>query len=490
MKTVPEIRIHKANEIPPDPQGDYVVYWMIANRRLTWNYSLERAVDWAVTFDRPLVILEALRVGYPWASDRFHRFIMEGMACNKARAEKYPVLYYPYLEPSPNEGRGLLQALSRKACIVVTDDFPAFFLPRMVASAALKIGVALETIDSNGLLPMAATNRIFPTAYIFRRFLQKELPRHLQETPRPDPLRGAKLKVLKALPSNITGQWPMASDRMTAARSEVLSAFPIDHTVAPAPIHGGSAQAQKLLDRFLRERLDDYPENRNHPDLEGPSGLSPYLHFGHVGAHLVLDRIAKTAQWTPDRVSSKATGGRSGWWGMGVAAEAFLDQLVTWREIGFNMCRLSEDYDRFESLPDWALTTLKRHEKDRRRYLYSLVELERARTHDPLWNAAQTQLLREGRIHNYLRMLWGKKILEWTPTPRAALDVLIELNNKYALDGRDPNSYSGIFWILGRYDRAWGPERPFFGKVRYMSSENTARKLRVSDYIRKYSPLR
>ena len=171
---------------------------------------------------------------------------------------------------------------------------------------------------------------------------------------------------------------------------------------------------------------------------------------------------------------------------MSEAAEAFLDELVTWREIGFNMCWQGEDYERYESLPDWAIKTLAVHAKDRRRYLYSLGDFEAAATHDPLWNAAQTQLLIEGRIHNYLRMVWGKKILEWTPSPREALEVMIELNNKYALDGRDPNSYTGILWCLGRYDRAWGPERPIFGKVRYMSSENTMRKVRVNEYMEKY----
>ena len=148
---------------------------------------------------------------------------------------------------------------------------------------------------------------------------------------------------------------------------------------------------------------------------------------------------------------------------------------------------MRKDYDEFESLPAWALKTLERHARDERSHVYTVKNFERAKTHDPLWNAAQTQLLREGRIHNYLRMLWGKKIIEWTGTAEKALEIMVELNNKYALDGRDPNSYSGIFWCLGRYDRPWGPERPVFGTVRYMSSENTARKFNVRDYIRKYS---
>jgi deoxyribodipyrimidine photo-lyase len=159
---------------------------------------------------------------------------------------------------------------------------------------------------------------------------------------------------------------------------------------------------------------------------------------------------------------------------------------VTWRELGFNTCARRDDYDAFASLPDWARRTLERHEGDAREHAYTLEEFAAARTHDPLWNAAQTQLVREGRIHNYLRMLWGKKILEWSPTPREALAVMIELNNRFAVDGRDPNSYAGIFWCLGRYDRPW-PERPIFGTVRYMSSENTARKHRVREYVQRFS---
>jgi deoxyribodipyrimidine photo-lyase len=168
-------------------------------------------------------------------------------------------------------------------------------------------------------------------------------------------------------------------------------------------------------------------------------------------------------------------------------AEAFLDQCITWRELGFHFCHYRRDHDRYESLPGWAQKTLARHAGDTREYLYSLEQFDAAATHDSLWNAAQNQLRREGRLHNYLRMLWGKKILEWSSEPREALEIMIELNNRYALDGRDPNSYSGIFWVLGRHDRAWGPERPVFGTVRYMSSKNTARKVPVKQYLEKYS---
>ena len=266
-----------------------------------------------------------------------------------------------------------------------------------------------------------------------------------------------------------------------------LDSLPIDHQVAVAPIAGGSKVANTVLRSFLTQRLSGYIEDRNEPGKAATSGLSPYLHFGHISAHEVFDRIVKSEEWTPQHLATKANGSREGWWGCSPSAEALLDQVVTWRELGYNFASHRDDYDRYESLPEWAQKTLSKHSMDRREHLYSLEEFENSRTHDPLWNAAQRQLVREGGIHNYLRMLWGKKILEWVDTPEEALAVMIELNNKYGLDGRNPNSYSGIFWILGRYDRAWGPERKVFGTVRYMSSSNTARKHNVKSYLMKYS---
>jgi deoxyribodipyrimidine photo-lyase len=191
-------------------------------------------------------------------------------------------------------------------------------------------------------------------------------------------------------------------------------------------------------------------------------------------------------QWHPGKLL-KPNGKMNGFWGVSEQAEAFLDQLCTWREIGFNMCWREPNYDRFDTLPDWAKQSMQEHEGDPREHLYTLEQLDASETGDPIWNASQRQLVREGRIHNYLRMLWGKKIFQWSATPRLALETMIELNNKYALDGRDPNSYSGIFWVLGRYDRAWGPERPVFGKLRYMTSENTAKKHSLREYLERYA---
>lgn len=484
--SVPESRILVASDAEVQADGDYVLYWMVANRRAEWNFSLQRAVEWSKELDKPLIVFEALRAGYPWASDRLHYFVIQGMADNATHFSRKRLLYYPYLEPKPGDGKGLLGELANKACVVVSDDYPCFFLPRMQEAAKKQIPTRFELVDSNGLLPMRVADKVFLRAYDFRRFLQRELRPYLDEMPEPDPLVDEKIPKLDELPSDITKRWPVADVEKLAEDPESMRDFPIDHDVKVTSTSGGMKAARKQLRDFIDAKLENY-ESRNQPEEEAASGLSPYLHFGHISAHQVFAETVTSDNWTPSKLAKKATGSSSGWWGTSEPVESFLDELITWRELGFNMVWQQEDYDQYESLPDWAQETLAEHENDDREHVYSLKEFEAAETHDDLWNAAQRELVREGRIHNYLRMLWGKKILEWTESPRDALEIMLELNNKYALDGRDPNSYSGIFWILGRYDRAWGPERPVFGKIRFMSSENTARKVRVKDYIAKHS---
>ena len=494
MSTVPKVRITPLNTAPIRPEGEYVLYWMIANRRTTWNFSLDRAVEHAEELGKPLLIFEALRCGYRWASDRLHGFVIQGMVDNARRLGPTPVAYYPYVEPFHGAGQGLLAALADRACAVVTDDFPSFFLPRMVHAVADRLAVRFEMVDSNGLYPMRATDRVFKRAVDFRRHLQKTLAPHLPELPRADPLADASLPALDGLPLAVVDRWPTLDPQVVSgdsnALARLLDELPIDHDVHTVEARGGSVAAQGLLDRFLAQRLGRYEEGRMDLEQTSTSGFSPYLHFGHLSAHQIFHGVTESEDWQPGLLLGRdARGARRGWWGMDDAAEGFLDQLVTWRELGHNMSAHRQDLDTYASLPDWARATLAEHADDPRPHVYSLEEFETAHTHDEIWNAAQRELVVEGRMHNYLRMLWGKKILEWSATPAEALDTMIELNNKYALDGRNPNSYSGIFWCLGRYDRAWGPERPIFGKVRYMSSDSTRRKINLKGYLARYGPL-
>ncbi|MEZ6187569.1 MAG: deoxyribodipyrimidine photolyase [Planctomycetota bacterium] len=486
---VPALRVRALNERAVRPDGDYVLLWMTSARRATYNYALDRALEWCWELNKPLVVFEALRAGYRWASDRLHGFVIEGMRHNARAFDRERVTYYPYLEPEPGAGKGLLQALGKHACVAVVDEFPCFFLPRMHEAAAAQLGVLLESVDTNGLVPLRAPGKVFARAFDFRRWLQKHLPEHLEHAPKAAPFQGANFPAAAPIPDAILKRWAPAWPQGEPDTPLDLGAFPIDHDVAV--VHetpGGSEAAAARLEAWLARGLPRYHQDRNQPEEQVASGLSPYLHFGHLSAHAVFAALVEREGWSPDALEPGGKGQREGWWRMSPEAEGFLDELITWRELGYNMTSQREDYADYGSLPDWARQTLEEHARDPRDHVYTLEEFERGETQDSLWNAAQTQLRREGVIHNYLRMLWGKKVFEWSKTPQAALEVLIELNNKYALDGRNPNSYSGIFWCLGRYDRAWGPERPVYGKIRYMSSDNTRRKVRVKDYVARYTP--
>lgn len=461
---------------------------MTAYRRIRFNFALQRAVELANQLRKPLVIFEAINCNYRWASDRFHQFMLDGMLDNATAIQSTNAMYLAYVETSVRQGSGLLHELASHASLVVADDFPCFFYPAMYHQIASKWPCAIELVDSNTIVPMRCTDRTFTVAHSYRRYMQKQVFQGMPDFPQEDPLKQLNVAKLESVPPKISSRWPIwtAKQALKKLPTISLSTLPIDHAVTATSERGGEVEAGKVLNRFVDHRLVDYSVARNEPEQAGSSCLSSYLHFGHISSHEIFGQIAKTTQWSQTRMD-KPNGKMNGFWNMGANAEAFMDQLMTWREIGFNMCWREPKFDRFESLPEWAQKTLGDHSADHRPITYELAQFEQARTHDPLWNAAQTQLIREGRIHNYLRMLWGKKILHWSKSPRDSLKIMIELNNKYALDGRDPNSYSGIFWVLGRYDRAWGPERPIFGKIRYMTSESTQNKYHVKQYIKKYS---
>lgn len=478
------MRIRPLNDHPLHPERTYVLYWMIAARRLQSNFALERAVSLARERRVPLVIFEPLRAGYRWANDRLHRFVIDGMVDHARALAGTPVTYLPYVEPKAGEGQGLLAALARHAVAVVTDDYPAFFLPHMVSAAARQVDTQFEAIDSNGLLPMRAAGREFVTAFSHRAYIHNHFREHLRLWPAA--LTFEDLPRLASLPKDLA-RWRFTPVADLDAPARLIASLPIDHSVATVEWRGGDAAARAALDRFIAGGLGRYADDRNEPALTGTSRLSPYLHFGHLSAHDVFSAVATAEGWRPGKLAAKGGGKREGWWGVSTHSEGYLDQLITWRELGFNMCVSRPDgYDRYASLPDWARATLDAHASDEREWTYSRDAFASAGTHDPLWNAAQRELTETGWMHNYLRMLWGKKILEWSTSPEAALDHMIDIMNRYALDGRDPNSYTGYCWTLGRYDRPWFPERPVFGTIRFMSSANTAKKLNVKPYLQRF----
>ncbi|MGB1656756.1 MAG: deoxyribodipyrimidine photolyase [Longimicrobiales bacterium] len=485
---IPESRLRILRDEAPRGDGDYVLYWMTAARRLSWNFALDRAIEWAVELGKPLVVFEPLRAGYRWASARHHQTVIEGMADQARRLAGSPITYVPFVEPEPGAGRGLLSALADHAACVITDESPTFFLPRLLEAGRRAVPCRMEAVDGIGLLPLYVPGRSFSAAYHFRRYLHKELPGHLGAKPSADPLAAVTLRPLDGLPGALLDRWPVACIETGSSGRVTLEGFaslPIDHAVSPVSWRGGETHAREQLQLFLASHLDRYAEDRNHPDLSVVSGLSPALHYGHISAHEIFHEIIAREGWTPARISPPHDGRRRGWWGMSEAAEGFIDQLVTWREVGHGYCHYEPEYRSYDSLPAWAIETLETHASDPRPWLYSREQFESASTHDEIWNAAQRQLVEEGVIHNYLRMLWGKKILEWSAHPREALDTMVELNNKYATDGRDPNSWSGIMWVMGRFDRGW-PERAVFGKVRSMSSDSTRRKVRLDRYLSRW----
>lgn len=487
MSSVPAARLRSLNRGDINSAGEYILYWMTSARRVKYNYGLQRAAEVARGLGRPLVVLEALRVAYPWASRRLHAFVIQGMADNLRAMGDSQAFYYPYLEPAPGAGKGLLASLAQKACTVIADEFPCFFFPRMLEAAAHQVAVRMEAVDSCGLLPMASTPHPFHRALDLRRFLQRNLAGHLEAFPQARPLSPGPPPTPR-LPASVFRRWPPVSAEELTRPAALLERLPIGQGVSTVSLLGGSGAASARLREFVSQRLAGYADQKRRPPEQVGSGLSPYLHFGHISPHEVFIRVAEHEGWAPHLLNPNARGARQGFWGMSAGAEAFLDQLITWRELNYIFCHHRPDYDRYQSLPAWAQATLEQHASDPRPYVYRAQELMSAATHDPVWNAAQRQLLTQGTVANYLRMLWGKKILEWSPDPRQALEVMIEMNNLLALDGRDPNSYGGIFWCLGRFDRPWGPERPIFGKVRYMSSANTLVKLKLNSYLERFGP--
>ncbi|RAH15952.1 MAG: deoxyribodipyrimidine photolyase [Methanobacteriota archaeon] len=496
-QTISNERINQLNNCKINSDGKYVLYCMISARRLKWNFGLKFAVEKAKQLNKPLVVIEPLNIDHKWASDRIHNFVINGMLDNRADFENTPITYFPFVETTKNQGKGILRKFSELSTMVVIDDFPTYFPKIVVDRIAPKLPVKTVAIDSNGLLPMKLVGKECSTAHSFRRFTHKNILPFIEDEvftsslPSMNGLRQLSQFeindiIMKTEYKMTPLEWLWRASQPDDIGINALSSIDIDHEVFPVKsIRGGSKNAYERMKIFLDTKLEKYSEDRNKPSLKATSGMSPWLHFGHISTHEIVHNILKKEKWDPGLVNESRIGSRSGWWGMSESAEGFLDQLITWRELGFNFAYFRDDHTNWTSLPQWAQNSLEEHSNDYKEETYSFEELESAQTSDPVWNAAQNQLVREGIIQNYLRMLWGKKILQWSPDAKTAMDWMIKLNDRWALDGRDPNSYTGIFWVLGRHDRAWF-ERPIFGKIRYMTSNSTKKKYNLDEYLKIY----
>jgi deoxyribodipyrimidine photo-lyase len=461
-----DLRIHAGQEPGPRAGGDLVLYWMQATHRARHNFALDFAVEQANALRLPLLVYHGLRHDYPWASDRLHTFILESARDLYREFEERGIRYAFYLERSGEEvearraaGRpSPLVALARRAAIVVTDYFPTFIVPRQTRALRAIVETPVIAVDSSTVVPVRYHEREYPTAAGFRPRLMKALPDFLHVSLGPDPVVRRAIEVDFDEPLRPDARGPIP---------DLVASCEIDHTVSPAALFpGGPRAARARLAAFLDRGLARYAEDAADPNADARSRLSPYLHFGNISPHEVV--LAAREAGPPE------------------AAGRFLDEILTWRELAFNFCHFSPRHRRIEAVPAWAREELRRGESDPRPALYSDAELEEGRTGAPLWNAAQRAYLRDGWMHNTLRMLWGKAVLQWTRDASEALRVLEHLNNKYSLDGRDPSSYLNLLWVFGKFDRPFY-RRPIYGTVRYLSLSAAAKKFDVAAYLRRYA---
>ena len=441
-------RVFRRRPGPIDPEGECIVYWMQRAQRAYDNPALNVAIDAGNLLGKPVVAFFQLVPRAHHANLRHYDFMRRGLEELAAALGKRGVGFV--LRRSPEYG--LLRFCSEvKPCLVIGDENPLREAEQSKARAAAKLPAPFWTVDADVIVPTRLLGREHYAARTIRPKIHALLPKFFK--PLSNPMAHVKWRSRHRLSS-------------LGAGAGLLERFPIDRSVAPvSTFRSGSAAAKKALAKFLRRRLAGYATRRNKPEIDGTSRLSPYLHFGHIGPHTVAAAARGAEAPAADR-------------------EAFLEELIVRRELAINFVRYNPDYDSFNASEPWADRSLRQHAPDRRKLLYTEKQLENAETHDPLWNAAQKQMVLTGWMHGYVRMYWAKKILEWSAAPAAAMEIAVRLNDRYELDGRDPNGYAGIAWaIVGKHDRAWGPERPVYGKIRYMSYESTSRKFDSKIYI-------
>jgi deoxyribodipyrimidine photo-lyase len=425
------------------------------NRRVDSNHALATAVELANERDLPILVYEGVTCSYPFANDRLHTFLLEGVPSTEKALHALGIGYVFYLRRRKTDRDDILYQLAKEAAAVVTDDYPTFIARRHNASVPLKIGVPYYVVDSSCVVPMRVFEKREWAAYTIRPKIQKLLPDYLKPAPRIQ----VKHKYNGALPEFHTHVTP-------ANIPELVASCEIDHSVPPSlSFTGGAAEAQKHLRHFLHDNLRRYAKQRNEPAAHATSGLSPYLHFGHIS---VLQTALAAKEYARER---------------DLIADEFLEELIVRRELAFNFARFTQNLDSLEALPDWAQKTLTKHAKDKRTPTFTREQMEKGETYDDLWNATQKELLLRGKIHGYYRMYWGKKTIEWSATYDEAVKTMVYLHDRYALDGRDPNTYTNILWCLGLHDRPFA-ERPIFGQVRYMSYDGMKRKTDIAAYMR------
>lgn len=434
-------------------QGNYVLYWMQQAQRVRYNHALIYAIQEANVRDLPVVVGFGLTDGYPEANERHYAFLLEGLL-DVAQELQMRQIQFVLQYGSPDD---VALQLAKDAALLVM-DCGYLKIQNMWRKNVIKDApCGVVQVESDVVVPVdVVTDKEEYAARTIRPKIHKVLDDYLV------PLN---MKAVKK------SSLDMTFDGLDALDVDgVLSQMKIDRRVGRVNTFvGGEKTAQKMLHSFLQKKMDGYATNRNDPNLNGVSHMSPYLHFGHISPLDIVLQMQDAMGETED-------------------TEAFLEELVVRRELSMNFVHHNADYDAYDALPEWAKKTLAKHADDVRDYVYDLDAWEKAETHDPYWNAAQMEMVKTGKMHNYMRMYWGKKIIEWSETPQRAFEMMLYLNNKYELDGRDANSFTGVAWCFGKHDRPW-KEREVFGTVRYMNAGGLKRKFDADGYVKKIAQL-
>ena len=456
MAAIEKIRSHDRVVVrrggEPDSQGNCVIYWMQHAQRAEDNPALDFAIQLGNELGMPVVAFFAPMPFYPNADLRHYRFLADGVPdiASGLESRNVGLAFRPY----PNHN--LLKFCEEvRPCMVIGDEDPLHEPEHWRTRATQLLRVPFWTVDANVVVPSKLLLKEQFAARTIRPRIHKLLPLFLA------PGRKVVAKV----------RWMTNAQLGPSIQSDdFLAGWKLSRSVSPVAMRSGTSEALRVLNQFVRNGLRKYPDEHNHPEVNGTSHLSPYLHFGQLSPIRVALAVQKANG--PARVKA-----------------AFLEQLIVRRELAINFVRYNPAYGSADCLEPWADRTLSEHARDKRPILYTEAQLENAETHDPLWNAAQKQMVLTGWMHNYLRMYWAKKILEWSPSIAVAYQRAVVLNDRYELDGRDPNGYAGIAWaIVGKHDRAWS-ERPIFGKIRYMSYASTSKKFDSKKYIAQIAAL-
>ncbi|MEP7072080.1 MAG: deoxyribodipyrimidine photo-lyase [Verrucomicrobiota bacterium] len=433
-------------------EGDYVLYWMQQSQRAKWNHALEFAAARANALNLPLVVCFGITT-YPEANARHYTFMLEGLA-ETAIALRERRIAFVFRQGSPAK---VALELGRRAALLVCDRGYLRLQKAWRDEVTTRARCPVVQVESDVIVPVHfASGKHEYGARTLRPKVMRLYEKFLR------PVRAVRLRK-SALGLGLRG---LSLDQP----GEFIRGLKLDRTVPPVTqfFKGGTSEAERRFRKFLRVGLRDYRRNRNQPQTDDVSQMSKYLHFGQISP--VWLAVMARRQKSPGNVA------------------VFIEELLVRRELSMNFCEFVENYDRYEVLPNWARKSLAKHRRDRRKEIYSRAELESSATHDPYWNAAMTEMRVTGFMHNYMRMYWGKKMIEWSKTPEEAYATALALNNKYFLDGRDANSFANVAWLFGLHDRPWG-EREIFGMVRYMSAAGLERKCDIRAYVEKVNEM-